>query len=188
MGIDRTDHQTVDQSAARVLDVLGDPNSRQILGAVAREPKTVPELVDELDVSRATAYRKIDELTTAGLIDGQPRFRQQSRVRTEYVACLGEISVSFDTDGPTRELSLEGQSALVTDGGHPDGSSDTDQQRLGELFREVTGTDQVVEQQSHEQRQVAEGTDGGVATDAAEAGQNDGLDDTLPKPDGHGSE
>ncbi|MXR53013.1 helix-turn-helix domain-containing protein [Halovenus sp. WSH3] len=177
------DSSTATHSAAAVLDALGDGDSRDILAALARGPKVVPELVDVCDVSRATAYRKLDRLSAAGLVDGQPRFRPDSRTRTEYVASLGGVTVTFGNDGPRRKLSLGGGKPLATDGGQPS-SPEPDHRHLRELFCEVTGAEQVVERQDDTQRRLSETADETVVTDAAEVSRADGLDDTLPEADG----
>lgn len=172
-----------DLPAATILDALGDSDCRQILAAVARDPMTIAEIVESLNIPRATAYRKIDALQTAELVAEQPRIRPHSRTVTEYVTRVGSVALSLPTDGVTLSLALDApRTPLVTDGGT---SRTDDHQRLSELFLDVTGTEEVIEQQDNsERRLVAEQADNAVVTDAADVGREDGLDDTLPDPEG----
>lgn len=76
------------------------------------------------------------------------------------------------------------QRRLVTDGG-PQKSAENSQQQLQDLFCAVTGTDEVTEQQENDNRRVvAEEGEESIAGAVAAVAREDGLDDTLPEPDG----
>ena len=186
MGLHHSDgpHPADYQSAPTILDALGDSDSRRILDCLAGEPMVMTELVDELGIPRATAYRKVNALTRAGLVSQQQRFSLSGPTTTEYVTRLGSITISLGEDGPNLSLSLrENQPPLVADGGHPPESTDDDQQQLQELFFAVTGTDEITEHQEGDDRRfVAEKPDESLAIDVADVAREDGLDDTLPKP------
>jgi len=191
MVIDRTQEPppSDSQSTSAALDVLGDPKSRQILGHLAHEPMVIPELVDELDIPRATAYRKANALRTAGLVSERSRLDPSDAAVSEYTARVGNITVSLAGDGPALQLSLQdGQRRLMTDGGQSPEAADDGQKRLKELFCDVAGTDEVTERQETDNRRfVPEQGEEPLAVDVADVAREDGLDDTLPKPDPDGS-
>lgn len=67
-----------------VLRTMGDADCRAILAAAADTPQTVSELVDRCEISTATAYRKIDELVEAGLLEEHTRISPNGRNPSEY--------------------------------------------------------------------------------------------------------
>lgn len=176
------------QSASAIFDVLGDPDSRQILCCLAREPMVITEIVDRFGLSRELASRKVDALATPGLVSGRLRLDPPGPAVTEYVTPLGSITVSLAGDGPGLSLWLgDRQRPLVADGGQE--STDDGQKQLKDLFCTVTGTDEVTEQQETDNRRfVAEQGEESLAGDVADVAREDGLDDTLPEPDPGGSE
>lgn len=88
-----------------VLALLDDDHARSILTATSLEPMSAKELSDHCDVSQATAYRRVERLTDAGLVAERTRPRADGHHDTVYVATLDELSVrlrdgelKFDVD------------------------------------------------------------------------------------------
>lgn len=81
---------------ARVLDVLGDEEARRVLRATD-VPKTVSDLVEELELSQSTAYRKIRTLEDLGLVE---RTNPHARGNTprRYRRTTGELTVLLEQD------------------------------------------------------------------------------------------
>lgn len=52
----------------QTLAILGDEGNLKILAATFNEPKSVQELVEDLEMPIATVYRKINELEQSGLL------------------------------------------------------------------------------------------------------------------------
>jgi len=52
-----------------LLDLLGDEYTRRVLESLVEQPRTGSEVVDAADVSKATAYRRLEELEAAGLVE-----------------------------------------------------------------------------------------------------------------------
>jgi len=55
-------------TSEELLELLGDEYTRRVLEAVAEKPRTGREIIEAADVSKATAYRRLDELSDAGLV------------------------------------------------------------------------------------------------------------------------
>jgi predicted transcriptional regulator len=65
----------------------------------ATEPMTVPELSDACDVPLSTAYRKLNQLETAGLLSESIGFDLRGRHATRYERTFDSVAVELDDDG-----------------------------------------------------------------------------------------
>ena len=83
----------VGADAEMVLAVLQDEECRQSLSALETEARSVTELTDRLQISKSTTYRKISELTDAGLVAEQVRLQPFTRHRKEYVHIVDDVDV-----------------------------------------------------------------------------------------------
>jgi DNA-binding transcriptional ArsR family regulator len=83
----------VGADAEMVLAVLQDEECRQILSALETEARSVTELTDRLQISKSTTYRKISELTDAGLVAEKVRLQPFTRHRKEYVHIVDDVDV-----------------------------------------------------------------------------------------------
>lgn len=88
----------VDADVQAILDAFQDPASRCILQAVEENPRTVAELTEQCDLPRTTAYRKVDELVEASLLESRTRIRTHGHHAEQYAPVVTGLSVSF-TDG-----------------------------------------------------------------------------------------
>jgi predicted transcriptional regulator len=61
---DRTDAVPVPE----LLDLLGDSYTRMVLRAITREPMTGTEVAAETDISKPTAFRRLNRLADIGLV------------------------------------------------------------------------------------------------------------------------
>lgn len=87
-----------------IVAVLGNKYNAAILEAAA-EPKSAQELSDELEVPIATCYRRINELTDAGLLElhDRPLSDNHRRIKV-YRRSVDEITVTFEGDGVDVDL------------------------------------------------------------------------------------
>ena len=186
-------------SPAELLNTLADADSRAILTVTRKRPFSVSEIVDTCNIPTATAYRKVNTLVDVGLLDEHIRIRPYGRnvckysLRVDSVhAVLTEndesvVRISVTTRPPRQEYSHP-----LTDGGEVDGAPETppEQQRLRSLFVEVTGTDELVEEQERDSpTRHVEAADGvAVSEYVTTVAKDDGLTDTLPEPDTGSSE
>lgn len=87
-----------DPEPETVLRFLADADCRRILGHLD-EPKTAQELVEECDIPTSTVYRKLDELTEAGILDESTVVDLHGTNATHYYADWSAVTVTLDADG-----------------------------------------------------------------------------------------
>ncbi|KAB1188721.1 MULTISPECIES: helix-turn-helix domain-containing protein [Haloferax] len=85
----------------RTLSALGNEYNPDILRA-AEEPHSAQEFSEMLDIPIATCYRRIEELTAAGLLELHDRVLSDEHRRTNvYRREVDEIVVRFESDDYT---------------------------------------------------------------------------------------
>jgi DNA-binding transcriptional ArsR family regulator len=90
--------------------VLADPDCRAIIEATSDEALSASELTDCCDIALSTAYRKIDLLVEAGLLDERSRVTTRGRHEREFRCRVTEIRIDLSAqDGPELTLSWEGR-------------------------------------------------------------------------------
>jgi len=82
-----------------ITQLLGDDCARTILRQTVSDPMTASQLVDVCDASRATVYRRLDELSERGLLVEATAPDPAGHHRTAYAANLDRFVVSLDEDG-----------------------------------------------------------------------------------------
>ncbi len=82
----------------RVLDALGDDTAREMLSRL-EQPHTADDLAEACSVSTSTAYRKLELLSEAGLVDGTVRVRADRCQETLYRRVFDGLKVVPDGDG-----------------------------------------------------------------------------------------
>lgn len=95
-GTERSEEPTTFDDAEdvqRVLDVLDDAECREILDATRDDPMTVGELADECDLPQSTAYRKVDLLDDADLLEESLRIRRSGKHVSEYACCVDDVTL-----------------------------------------------------------------------------------------------
>lgn len=90
-------HNYRDQSAVETLETLGDPVCREILSATRDQPMTVAEIEANCGIPCSTAYRKLDRLTTASLLDTDVRIGSDGPHATEYQPGVTDVFVQLDS-------------------------------------------------------------------------------------------
>lgn len=96
-------HQTVDD-APEELCLLHDTHARDILTALANGPRSGRTLADSCDISRPTAYRRLNRLEAAGFVtselspdpDGHHR-KQFSLIRDRLTVLIQDGSITVMT-------------------------------------------------------------------------------------------
>ena len=105
-----------------VLDALDDPECRTIIKQL-EEPMTAKEISDSFDIPLSTAYRKLELLDDASLVEEQTELRVSGRHTARYALDFEAVHVMLDED---RSL------AVTVD--RPDRTPD---QQLSEIWAEV---------------------------------------------------
>jgi predicted transcriptional regulator len=87
-----------DPSTEKLLDLFGDEHTRQTFEAITDQPKCGQAIAAELDVSRATVYRRLNELVDAGLATAELTIAKDGNHRNRYEASVDGLSVTV-SDG-----------------------------------------------------------------------------------------
>jgi len=82
-----------------VAQLLEDDCVQRILTATLDEPMSASELTEVCDASRATVYRRLDDLSERGLVDDRTRPDADGHHRTVYRATLDRVVVDLTEDG-----------------------------------------------------------------------------------------
>ena len=100
-----SDRSTTDDSEA-VLTALEDPDCRALLEATTDEALTAGALTDRCDIARSTTYRKVEQLTEAGLLEERVRISAEGKHASEYRRTFDDVTISIgDSEGVTVGLS-----------------------------------------------------------------------------------
>lgn len=81
-----------------VLDLLDDADCRAILEATGGEALSAAEIQETCDIPRSTVYRKLEQLTGAGLLAERLRIRRSGKHTREYLRIVEDVVFSMDTD------------------------------------------------------------------------------------------
>jgi len=97
-----TDAPTTDE----LLDLFGDEYTRRVFEAVAERPRSGRAVSEAADVSRPTAYRRLNDLRDAGLVRSEMALSEDGHHRERFEAVAESLSVSLD-GGIEAAVSLE---------------------------------------------------------------------------------
>ncbi|WP_259518794.1 winged helix-turn-helix domain-containing protein [Halanaeroarchaeum sp. HSR-CO] len=86
----------MDDDEAAILDVVHDEYAREILQLVSEEPQSGPELIETIEASKPTIYRRLSRLEDLELVAAQVRPREDGHQRKVFVADVDAVHVQFD--------------------------------------------------------------------------------------------
>jgi len=86
---------TVDADSA--LGLLADDDARELFETTG-ERRTIPELASECDLSRSTAYRKVNRLVEAELLVPASRTAEDTGDATEYRRTVDSIQITVENE------------------------------------------------------------------------------------------
>jgi ArsR transcriptional regulator. len=120
-GVADTDpEQTAEHAveADELLELLGDEYTYRVFEAVVEEPRTGRELIDATGASKATVYRRLDELEEVGLVESTMSIASDGNHCKQFHTTVTSVEVSFDANGFSARLESESRpgtpSASVT--------------------------------------------------------------------------
>jgi len=90
--------------ADELLELLGDEYTHRVLEAVLEKPRTGREIIDAADVSKATVYRRLEELEEANLVDSRMNLDEDGHHCKQFYATVESIRVGFDDGGFTVDV------------------------------------------------------------------------------------
>lgn len=86
-----TSDRSTEAPAEELLSLLGDEYTCEILRALGDCPMAARELVEATGMSRPTAYRRLDRLTDAGLVEESIQVAPDGHHRTEFLLAVESI-------------------------------------------------------------------------------------------------
>lgn len=110
----QTDQQPV--PVTEILELLGDEYTRRVLQAVTERPRTGREIIDAADVSKATAYRRLDELQEAGLVEADTKLDPDGHHRKQFSAVIQGLDIEFTETGFDATMQTESQDSRTSFG------------------------------------------------------------------------
>jgi len=92
----RTSTEDTSPSTAELLDLFGNEYTRKVFAAVAERPRGGRAVAEAADVSRPTAYRRLNELRDAGLVETEMVVSENGHHRERFEAVADGVSISID--------------------------------------------------------------------------------------------
>jgi DNA-binding transcriptional ArsR family regulator len=83
-------------SATELFDLFGDEYTRRVYRAVAARPRSGRAVAEAADVSRATAYRRLNDLRDAGLVRTEMMICDGGHHKERFEAVATSVSVALD--------------------------------------------------------------------------------------------
>ena len=90
--------------ADELLELLGDEYTYRVFETVVEQPRTGREIMDATGVSKATVYRRLEELEEAGLVESTLNIAEDGNHCKQFHAVVSSIQVRFDDDGFTASV------------------------------------------------------------------------------------
>lgn len=91
-------------SADALLELLGDEYTYRVFEAVLEQPRTGREVIEATDVSKATAYRRLDELEEAGLVETTMHVDEDGHHCKRFHGVVESVRVGFGENGFTARV------------------------------------------------------------------------------------
>ena len=99
-GEDADSAAAVDVAPDELLELLGDEYTRAVLEAVLGRPRSGAAVADATGVSRATAFRRLNELAELGLVETVYHLdTEDGHHHKRYHAVIDTFSVTFGEEG-----------------------------------------------------------------------------------------
>ncbi len=95
-----TDHSETDEPTTdELLDLFGDEYTRQVFETIVEQPRSGRAVAEAADVSRSTAYRRLNDLCDAGLVRTEMLVCKDGHHRERYEVVAESLSISLAEDG-----------------------------------------------------------------------------------------
>lgn len=92
----RTDQtESIDLSTTDLLELFGDEYTRRVYDAVADQARCGRAVAGMADVSRATAYRRLNKLRDVGLVRTETKISESGHHRKLFKGVATSLSVSL---------------------------------------------------------------------------------------------
>ncbi|MEF8827513.1 MAG: winged helix-turn-helix domain-containing protein [Haloarcula sp.] len=88
--------EDIDLSASELFELFGDEYTRCVYETITEQPRSGREVAEAADVSRATAYRRLNDLRDAGLVRTEMMVCDDGHHKERFEPVLTSISLSLD--------------------------------------------------------------------------------------------
>jgi response regulator of citrate/malate metabolism len=86
----------IDLSASELFELFGDEYTRRVYETITEQPRSGRAVAQAADVSRATAYRRLNDLRDAGLVRTEMMICDDGHHKERFEPVPTSISVSLD--------------------------------------------------------------------------------------------
>jgi len=88
--------EDIDLSATELFELFGDEYTRRVYEAITDEPRSGRAVAEAADVSRATAYRRLNDLRDVGLVRTEMMICDDGHHKERFEPVATSISLSLD--------------------------------------------------------------------------------------------
>jgi predicted transcriptional regulator len=88
--------EEVDPSATELFELFGDEYTRRVYETITEQPRSGREVAEAADVSRATAYRRLNDLRDAGLVRTEMMICDDGHHKERFISVPTSVSISLD--------------------------------------------------------------------------------------------
>jgi len=92
---------------SEVLELLNDDHASEIIRRIHDEAKSARELAEECEMSRATAYRRLNRLDDAGLVDVGMTYDPDGYHRKIFELAVSSVSIELDDGSLQVDVSMD---------------------------------------------------------------------------------
>lgn len=97
---ERSRYRDAGDRAPQLLDLVGDEYTREVLCAIAEQPRSATEVAAATSVSKPTAFRRLDRLEELGLVEGVTVIDpEHGHHHEQFRAAFAGAVVEFGSDG-----------------------------------------------------------------------------------------
>lgn len=93
-----SDDEKATVDSEETLSMLGDDHAREILTAISTKPLPAREIANQLELSRATVYRRLNRLESAGVVRATMSYHPDGHHRKQFQADFDRLVLSIETD------------------------------------------------------------------------------------------
>jgi hypothetical protein len=87
--------EDIDLSASELFELFGDEYTRRVYETITEQPRSGRAVAEAADVSRATAYRRLNDLRDAGLVRTEMMICDDGHHKERFEPVSASISISL---------------------------------------------------------------------------------------------
>ncbi|WP_425504785.1 winged helix-turn-helix domain-containing protein [Salinigranum marinum] len=88
--------EEIDLSASELFELFGDEYTRRVYETITEQPRSGRAVAEAADVSRATAYRRLNDLRDAGLVRTEMMICDDGHHKERFEPVPTSLSISLD--------------------------------------------------------------------------------------------